>query len=104
MVRIVWSEALINRELGKQYMNGFVRPLMKISTSPFFEGQLRAGTMKAEDVQVASRLIVGSFLGLALLRILGDELLNQRPAAFSGPLSEMLSRGIFRGKGSDGKS
>jgi AcrR family transcriptional regulator len=90
MMRIIWSEALTDRALAKRYADTILapsldglKPLMTLS---------EAG---AQDTPLLQRSIVALVLGLILMKLLGDPVLDARMNDVPGVLSKLLEHGIF---------
>jgi AcrR family transcriptional regulator len=94
MMRVVWSEALINRELARQYREKVLAPAID-TPGPLFQALADRGAITATDVPVTMRIMVASFLGLALMKMLGDELLDTRSDEVAHRLAELLANGLL---------
>jgi AcrR family transcriptional regulator len=94
MMRVVWSEALINRELARQYREKVLAPAIE-TPGPLFQAFADRGAIAATDVHVALRIVVASFLGLALMKMLGDEMLDTRTDEVAHHLAELLANGLL---------
>jgi AcrR family transcriptional regulator len=94
MMRVVWSEALINRELARQYRETVLAPAID-TPGPLFQALADRGAIAPTDVPVALRIVVASFLGLALMKMLGDELLDTRSDEVAHHLADLLAKGML---------
>jgi AcrR family transcriptional regulator len=94
MMRVVWSEALINRELARQYRDKVLAPAIE-TPGPLFQALADRGAIAATDVPFALRIVVASFLGLALMKMLGDELLDTRADEVAHHLADILANGLL---------
>jgi AcrR family transcriptional regulator len=94
MMRVVWSEALINRELARQYREQILAPAIETPVT-LFQSLADRGAIAASDVPMTLRIIVASFLGLALMKMLGDEVLNARSDEVAPHLADVLANGLL---------
>jgi AcrR family transcriptional regulator len=94
MMRVVWSEALINRELARQYREQILAPAIETPVT-LFQSLADRGAIAASDVPMTLRIIVASFLGLALMKMLGDEVLNARSDDVAAHLADVLANGLL---------
>lgn len=93
MLRVVLSEVLVDRELRAIFIARVVGPALSLP-EPLFENLARNGELASADVRLTLRVIVGGFLGLLLLRLLGDELLEAHAAEVPGALADLLLNGL----------
>jgi AcrR family transcriptional regulator len=77
MLRAILPQVLVNPELREQFYQQFAR---QISTmlEQYVQAQIEMGHIRSIDVPLAVRAVQGMFLGLLVLRILGDEPLESR--------------------------
>jgi AcrR family transcriptional regulator len=94
MMRIIWSEALTNRELASQYVDKIIGPTLEEPVA-YFESLAASGVITATDIPMTMRIIVSSFLGLALLKMLGDPLLESRSDEIPHHLASLLLNGLM---------
>jgi AcrR family transcriptional regulator len=94
MMRIIWSEALTNRDLAKQYLETIIAPTLE-GPVPLFEELSDRGAIAATDIPMTLRVIIASFLGLALLGLLGDPVLKDRPGEVPQALAALLLNGLL---------
>jgi AcrR family transcriptional regulator len=94
MMRIIWSEALVNRELATQYVNKIISPTLD-GPLQMFEMLESSGAIASQDVPMMLRIVVSSFLGLALLRMLGDATLQERASEAPQHLANLLLNGLL---------
>jgi AcrR family transcriptional regulator len=93
MMRVVWSEALINRNLASQYCETILAPILA-APEPLFETLIARGEMVDTDVPMALRTMAATFIGFTMLRLLGDPLVNQRSEDVPAQLAEILLEGL----------
>jgi AcrR family transcriptional regulator len=92
MMRIVWSEALTNRDLAKLYRDRITTPALE-TPAALLKGLSDAGAISTKDVPATMKIIVASYLGLVLLRLLGDD----DPKLASGEVARHLSDLLLHG-------
>jgi AcrR family transcriptional regulator len=93
MMRVVWSEALINRSLAKNYCETLLEPILAAS-EPLFQHLIDRGEMIDTDVPMALRTLTATFLGFAMLKLLGEPLVNDRSADVPAHLTDILIAGL----------
>jgi AcrR family transcriptional regulator len=102
MMRVIWSEALTNRALANLYLERILAPVLD-GPEALFQALAEDGAIALPDVPLTLRVIVASFLGLALLKMLGDPVLAERFDEMPLVLAELLVKGLQprRGPGGD---
>lgn len=93
MLRVVLSEVLIDHELRALFVDRVISPALSLP-EPLFDTFAANGDLAAPDVRMTLRFIVGGFLGLLLLRLLGDDLLETRANEVPNALADLLLRGL----------
>jgi AcrR family transcriptional regulator len=93
MMRVVWSEALINRNLASQYCETILAPILA-APEPLFETLIARGDMVDTDVPMTLRTMAATFIGFTMLRLLGDPLVNERTEDVPAQLAEILLEGL----------
>ena len=74
--RAVLPELLANAELRATYRDQTLRPTLAIAER-FLAEQMAAGTLRTSDAAATARVLAGMVLGVLLLRLLGDDFLEQ---------------------------
>ena len=71
-LRAILPQVLVHPELRKQYYEQYV---LRIATllERYVQAQVDSGRIRQVDVPLTVRMVQGMFLGLLILRILGDE-------------------------------
>jgi AcrR family transcriptional regulator len=92
MMRVVWSEALTNRDLARLYRDRITTPAME-APATLLAGLAEAGVIATADAPAAMKIVVASYLGLALLRLLGDD----DPKLLSGEIARQMSELLLYG-------
>jgi AcrR family transcriptional regulator len=93
MMRVILSEALVNRSFSNQYCEKFLAPTLALP-EPLFQNLVDKGEIVDTDIPMALRTVVASFLGFALLKLLGDPVVNERSADVPAQLAEILLNGL----------
>jgi len=72
MLQAVLPEVMVNPELRERFYQQFV---LRIATllEQYVQARVELGDMRAVDAPLAARAVQGMFIGLLILRILGDE-------------------------------
>jgi AcrR family transcriptional regulator len=89
MMRVIWSAALTDRALAKRYVDTVVTPTVD-GLAPFMA--LSHGS--EADAPLQQRAIVALFLGLTLMKLLGDPVLDARIDDVPAVLSKLLKNGL----------
>jgi TetR/AcrR family fatty acid metabolism transcriptional regulator len=77
ILRALLPEVLVNQELRETYMEQIITPTYAISEKHFTQ-LVEDGTVRPVDVPLTMRLISATFLGLMLLRMLGDPVVTNQ--------------------------
>lgn len=94
LVRVILSEVLIDERLRAMYLDKVIGPALNLPVG-YFEVLLAAGKIRAVDLALLSRVITGAFMGLVLLRLLGDPVMMTRWDDVPGELSHVLLSGLL---------
>jgi AcrR family transcriptional regulator len=92
MMRVVWSEALTNRDLARLYRDRITTPAME-APATLLAHLAKAGVIATADAPAAMKIVVASYLGLVLLRLLGDD----DPRLVSGDIARQMSELLLSG-------
>ena len=92
--RAVLPAILMNAELRERYMREVIEPSFAL-TEPVFEQWIAAGAIRPVEAALALRGVLSAFLGLLVLRLLGDRAVEER----WDELPELLTGMIFDGLG-----
>jgi AcrR family transcriptional regulator len=94
MMRIVLSEALINRDLASAYLTQILLPPLD-SAATLFEQLGKQNIVKSTNIHQTSHIMVASFMGLAVLKMLGLPALNGDSGdAIASHLGDILARAL----------
>jgi len=75
-VQAVLPEMLVNPGLRGQFYNQFARPLAAL-LEQYMQSRVELGDMRSLDAPLVVRSVQGMFIGLMVLRILGDDMLTK---------------------------
>ena len=76
MIRAILPEVMTNPPLGVRFYEQYVLRITEMM-EPYVRAQIEAGRVRPVNVPLTVRAIQGMFVGLLVLRILGDEPLQQ---------------------------
>jgi AcrR family transcriptional regulator len=91
--RAVLPELLVNAELRELYYQHIVAPTFSVAEHAF-QGFREQGQILEVDVPLAVRAIAGTFFGLLVLQLLGDQQIAERWQELPELLTELLYDGI----------
>lgn len=94
MLQAIFPEILTNTELRERYYRDFIQPTVTM-LEDYIQARIELGHIRPINVSLAVRAVQGMFVGLLMLRILGDEQIR------SGwdELPEVLATIVFQGLG-----
>jgi AcrR family transcriptional regulator len=93
-IKAVLPEVMVNPELRGRFYQQFVLRIAAVLES-YVQTRVDLGHIQPVDVALTTRVIQGVFVGLLILRILGDEVLLSR----WGDVPDLLATMIFDGLG-----
>lgn len=97
---ILISEVLVNQELRETYYRQIVEPTFAIAEK--YSGDwVSSGSEQRLDPQLMLRAVAGMALGVLVLRLMGDSLLQERWDEVPDALAELLLHGIVPEQGDD---
>lgn len=91
--RAVLPELLVNDTLRTQYYDEVVYPSLRVAEALFAQG-MEAGEMRPLDVALTVRTLAGTFLGMMVLQLLGDEETAQRIHEMPDVLATLFYDGL----------
>lgn len=94
VLRTVLSEALVNEELRALYVERVLEPTLALP-EPYFEKLVCEGRLTSVDVRFTLRAIAATFIGLVMLRLMGDPHLEQHWDRVPERLASMLLDGLL---------
>jgi AcrR family transcriptional regulator len=92
MIHAILPEMFVSRALRERFYQRFVQPLAAL-LEQYIQARVELGHIRPLNVPLAVRVVQGMFVGLLVLRILGDEQLVSR----WDELPEVLATLIFDG-------
>ncbi len=93
MIQAILPEVLVNPELRERFYQQFVLQLTKL-LEQYVETRIRLGHIRPVDVPLTVRTIQGMFVGLLVLRILGDETLLSRWEVLPQVVTSLIFDGV----------
>ena len=94
--RAVLPELLANAELRATYREQTLQPTLAIAER-FLAEQMAAGALRTADAAATARVLAGMVLGVLLLRLLGDEELEQEWDRVTDVMATIVLDGILQG-------
>ncbi|MFB9991392.1 TetR/AcrR family transcriptional regulator [Deinococcus oregonensis] len=90
---VILAELLTNAELRDTYAHSLVAPTLEIAERAFsrWAGQ---GRLRPEQLELTVRAVAALFLGMVVMRLLGDETLRQRWHELPDALTQLVLHGI----------
>ncbi len=102
VLRVVLSEVLVTPELRPLFVERVIAPAIVLA-EPHFQQLVAAGKLRAVDVPLTLRTITATFLGLVMLRLLGDQHMQDQWDDVPELLTTLLLDGMLPGeRGSHG--
>jgi AcrR family transcriptional regulator len=77
MLQAVLPQVFVNAELRERFYRQYVLRIARLLEA-YVAAQVEAGTIRPIDPELFTRLLQATFVGLLVLRILGDEPLHER--------------------------
>jgi TetR/AcrR family fatty acid metabolism transcriptional regulator len=96
LFRVLISELLIDEELRALYVERILKPTYEIAEKFFREWQA-AGIIKQTDPQLAMRVGAGTFLGLVIMHLIGDETLQNSWDKLPDVVADIILNGLMPG-------
>jgi AcrR family transcriptional regulator len=98
MLKAILPQVFVNADLRERFYQEYV---LRIATllEPYIEGQIGTGRVRPLDVSLVTRLVQGMFVGLLILRILGDEPLQTKWGEVPELLATLILDGLCPEKG-----
>lgn len=93
VIQIVLSEVLVNQELREMYQEKIIAPTFTLAEK-YFHQWMDAGLIRQFDVPVMMRMITSMVLGLLVLRLLGDPIVEERWKKLPDVIADMVLYGI----------
>jgi AcrR family transcriptional regulator len=100
VLRVLFSELLINAELRETYYQEVMKPTTEVGEASFRRWHAQ-GAPAFPDPAKATRVLAGAVIGLIIMRLLGDEYLQAHWNDLPDALAAVIRRGIIPGGGDD---
>jgi AcrR family transcriptional regulator len=97
ILRAILPEVIANTELREHYYRQFVLRVARI-IEQYVQARIEMGHIRPVDAALATRVVQSMFVGLFVMRVLGDETLKEA----WGALPELLATIIFDGLRAEG--
>jgi TetR/AcrR family fatty acid metabolism transcriptional regulator len=98
MLQAVLPEVFVNPRLREQFYRQYVLRT-SVHLEGFLQAQVELGHIRPINVPLAVRMVQGMFVGLLVLRILGDEMLQSRWHDVPEIVATMMYDGLKGGAG-----
>jgi AcrR family transcriptional regulator len=89
MLRVVLAEALVDPEFRRLYRDTVMTPAITCMTAPL------AVATGAQTHELDARIVTGLFMGLAMLRLLGDDVIEAHAEQVPDRLTALLTYGLI---------
>jgi AcrR family transcriptional regulator len=93
ILRVVLSEALIDAEVRAAFLERVIEPALQ-PLQRRMSAMNKTGEISAHDPKLISRTLTATFLGLLLLRLLGDRRLDRPDATTMSKIATILADGL----------
>jgi AcrR family transcriptional regulator len=93
VVQIVLSEVMVNSELREMYQEKIIAPTFALAQN-YFQQWMDEGLIRQFDIPMMMRLITSLVLGLLVLRLLGDPVMEERWKQLPDIIADMVLYGI----------
>jgi AcrR family transcriptional regulator len=93
MIQAILPEVLVNPELRERFYQQFVLQLTTL-LEKYMETRIKLGHIRPVDVPLTVRTLQGMFVGLFVLRILGDETLLSRWEVLPQVMASLIFDGL----------
>jgi TetR/AcrR family fatty acid metabolism transcriptional regulator len=97
LFQVVLAEVLSNADFRKLYVEQVIEPTYGMAET-YFQQWIDQGKLRKLDAALTMRAISGMFLGMLMLRIIGDPVLDQKWDAAPDIAAEIILRGILEDK------
>jgi AcrR family transcriptional regulator len=94
VLRVSFSELLVDRELRENYYRAVFAPTMALADH--YAAQWAAdGTLRSDDPRLTMRVTAAATIGMLMLRLLGDEYTIEQWAAVPATIADLLLHGAL---------
>jgi AcrR family transcriptional regulator len=96
MFRVLLSEVLVDEDLREPYAKQIIAPTYELAAK-FFQQWADQGAIKQIDPALTMRILSATFLGLLVLRLLGDTELQNRWDELPDLVADIVLNGLIPG-------
>jgi AcrR family transcriptional regulator len=100
VLRVLFSELLVNAELREKYYQEVMKPTTEVGKA-YFRRRHAQDAPDSTDPAMATRVLAGAVIGLIIMRLLGDEYLQTHWNELPDALAAVIRRGIIMNGGGD---
>jgi AcrR family transcriptional regulator len=100
VLRVLFSELLVNAELRETYYQEVMKPTTEVGEASFRQWHAQ-GAPAFPEPAMATRVLAGAVIGLIIMRLLGDEYLQAHWNDLPDALAAVMRRGIMPDGGDD---
>jgi len=100
MIRIIWAEALTDRVLAARYVENIIRPAIN-GLAPLLALIENEEASSAADRPLQQRMVVATFLGLTMMKLFNDPVLDTQMGDVPAALSKFILSGLSHHPKSD---
>lgn len=100
VLRVLFSELLVNAELRETYYQEVMKPTTEAGEASFRRWHAQ-GAPAFSDPAMATRVVASTVIGLIIMRLLGDEYLQAHWSELPDALAAVIRRGIISDGGDD---
>ena len=93
LLQVVLAEALTDRALREQYAREVVQPTYALAEG-FFRQWIAAGEVRPVDPALALRVVSAVFLGVIMLQLIGDPVLEAHKAELPDVIADLVLNGL----------
>jgi len=93
LLQVVMAEALSNRELREQYSSQIIQPTYALAEG-FFSQWVAEGTVRPVNSALALRVVSAVFLGVIMLQLMGDPVLEAHQAELPELMADLILHGL----------
>jgi AcrR family transcriptional regulator len=97
LFQVVLAEVLSNAAFREMYVKQVIEPTYETAET-YFKQWIDEGKIRPLDPALAMRVVSGMFLGMLLLRIIGDPVLEQKWDAAPDVAAEIILKGLLENK------
>ena len=93
MIRVIWAEALTDRSLAARYVENFIQPALD-GLEPLLTSLNTGSTTSVPELALQQRMVLASFLGLTMMKLFDDPVLDVQMDDVPAALSKFILSGL----------